>query len=497
MPSISILLTSYNHDRFLLHSINSILDQTFTDFELFILDDGSTDNSQNIIRGVKDPRVTSILRDKNLGYAITSEIVNQFSGKYFAIAHCDDCWEKDKLEKQYEYLEKHDNVAACFTWVKYINEFDEELTDREARNYPDFNVENKDRFQWLRHFAEKGNCLCHPSVLLRTDVQKKMNLFTYGLGSLPDFYRWVKLCTKHEIYVYPEALTCFRVRMNGMNTSGRNLKNIIRNTFDFLQIPQLYEALSSEEFIKVFPDAERYDYPDLVYRKEILLAFEFVGIPLISSFYLYGLQKLYNLFQAEESRKELEEAVGFTRKDYVALTGKNDVMNIGRLFINTGMSLFFRNDSEYTADGAIYKNILLDETGKFTVFFGDIHRSAEEIRFDPIENRMIRLHDLQVVINGCEHEISGTNGIAEDPLCFTTEDPQIYLKYDGEIDSIIISGSIELLKNEDLFSIMQGRIEQLNNTVNQLNDEINALRNDLDNTVDHKIKRVLHIKRGS
>ena len=95
MPKVSILLTSYNHEKYIGESIESILNQTYTDFELVILDDASTDNSVKIIKSFKDKRIKPIFRKKNLNRAICKEVIEPLQGEYIAIAHCDDKWSKD------------------------------------------------------------------------------------------------------------------------------------------------------------------------------------------------------------------------------------------------------------------------------------------------------------------------------------------------------------------------------------------------------------------
>ena len=94
MPKISILLTSYNHEKYLRKSIDSILNQTFKDFELIIVDDCSTDNSYGIIESYNDERIIKVRHDVNIGYCMTKELVSSFKSEYFAIAHSDDVWRK-------------------------------------------------------------------------------------------------------------------------------------------------------------------------------------------------------------------------------------------------------------------------------------------------------------------------------------------------------------------------------------------------------------------
>ncbi len=126
MSKVSILLSSYNHANYLKKSIDSILNQTYNDFELIIVDDCSSDDSWKIIKSYKDKRIRKIRHKENKGSILTIELVESFNGEYFAVAHCDDYWEKTKLEKQVKFLEEHHEIAACFTYVKLVDENDSE-----------------------------------------------------------------------------------------------------------------------------------------------------------------------------------------------------------------------------------------------------------------------------------------------------------------------------------------------------------------------------------
>ena len=122
MASITVWLTSYHHAPFLRESIESILNQTWSDFEFYIIDDCSTDNSWEIIQSYQDPRIHAIRHETNWGSSGMWQILESLTGEYLAIAHCDDKWMPDKLEKQLAFLQKHPEVAACFTRVQVIDE---------------------------------------------------------------------------------------------------------------------------------------------------------------------------------------------------------------------------------------------------------------------------------------------------------------------------------------------------------------------------------------
>lgn len=122
-PAISVLMPVYNGERFLKEAIDSILSQTFTDFEFIIINDGSTDNTENIILSYKDERIVYIKNDVNLKLIKTlNKGVDLARGKYIARMDADDISLPTRLEVQYKFMERHPELAAISSWVNYISD---------------------------------------------------------------------------------------------------------------------------------------------------------------------------------------------------------------------------------------------------------------------------------------------------------------------------------------------------------------------------------------
>ena len=110
MPKVSVLMPCYNHEKYVGEAIESVLNQTYKDFELFVVDNGCTDNSYNVIKSFEDPRIKVFQLKKNdIEEAYRIMLRNQ-KGKYIAMMYSDDIWEKNKLEKQMMILEKNPNI---------------------------------------------------------------------------------------------------------------------------------------------------------------------------------------------------------------------------------------------------------------------------------------------------------------------------------------------------------------------------------------------------
>jgi glycosyltransferase involved in cell wall biosynthesis len=113
-PKISVLITVYNGEKFLEETIKSILNQTFKDFELIIVDDGSIDNTKKVIQKFKDKRIKYYYYGKNKGYQNLHNVINfgleKCRGKYLARTDSDDISYPNRLKIQYQYLEKHPKI---------------------------------------------------------------------------------------------------------------------------------------------------------------------------------------------------------------------------------------------------------------------------------------------------------------------------------------------------------------------------------------------------
>ena len=162
-PLVSVIMPTYNRAKIIEKSIQSVLDQNFSNFELIVVDDGSTDNTSEIISAIKDSRI-KYFKKENSGPAIARNYgINKSSGKYIAFIDSDDLWYKEHLFKLINYLEDHPKIGMVYTKLLMVNEKGVEqgtygsAFDRNALEY---------------------NCLMMPSsVLLRRSSLDQVGLF--------------------------------------------------------------------------------------------------------------------------------------------------------------------------------------------------------------------------------------------------------------------------------------------------------------------------------
>ena len=152
-PKISVRIPAYNHEKYIRECLDSVLNQTFQNFEIVITDDGSTDRTADIIREYNDPRIKLVVFENNQGSASAiANALQRASGEYVANICSDDMWELDKLEKQVYFLENNPDIDAVFTRVQLIDEDSNPFVDEKNIYFHVFEEPNRTRDEWLRLF---------------------------------------------------------------------------------------------------------------------------------------------------------------------------------------------------------------------------------------------------------------------------------------------------------------------------------------------------------
>ena len=327
MPRITVLLTSYNHEKFVGRAIRSVLDQTFRDFELLIVDDCSKDASWEVIGSFSDPRIIAMRNERNRGPERAFEIMlERARGEYVAVFHSDDLWKPDKLEKQVAYLDSHPDIGAVFTAVEVIGEDDQPRTDIQDVYTNVFETVNRSRFEWLRRFFYQGNCLCHPSVLIRRELYRTCGMVTDTMAQIPDFYKWAKLLQHCDIHIMSERLTRYRVLKNEGNTSAPTASRQIRSLIELYFLFESYYSMDAQEILKVFPQAEKY-VVDGEINAEFALSQIFVQEGNCDPIRFLGVEHLARLLDGP-AREQVERLYGYDFLKHIALTAQSDVFHL-------------------------------------------------------------------------------------------------------------------------------------------------------------------------
>jgi glycosyltransferase involved in cell wall biosynthesis len=328
MPKVSVILTSYNHEKFIKYAIESVLAQTYSDYELIIWDDASSDNSWEVINSYKDGRIKAYRNKKNMGGGNLNRALEGIAGEYIAIHHSDDVWEPEKLEKQVAFLDAHDEIGAVFTNALAITEDGSPFTDEKHSYFNIFDQPNRTRHEWLRFFFNHGNALCHPSVLIRKSCYADCGLYRLDLAQLPDFDMWIRLCLQYEIHVLPEKHLRFRVLGNEANASGNRQDVRIRGLYEFYKVLSNYRKLTRfDGLVKIFPSAVKYDRKEETDMDFVLAMVSLEEKPFTFT-QLFGLDILFEIISDPVRSVNIKRLYDFDYKSFKALTARHDIFSI-------------------------------------------------------------------------------------------------------------------------------------------------------------------------
>jgi glycosyltransferase involved in cell wall biosynthesis len=324
LPKVSVILTSFNHEKYLREAIDSVINQTFSDFELIIWDDASSDNSWEIIQSYQDPRIKSFRNDEQRRgvYGINKAISEVAKGEYIAIHHSDDVWELEKLKCQVAYLDEHPKIVGVFTWVRAINEMGDELP------LDWFNVPNQSQTIWLRQLFNGENHLNHPSAMIRHLCYQDVGLYRYGLAQTGDAEMWSRILIKYPIYVITKKLTRHRIFSDLSNASGarHSVKVRLSNEWNVLR-KNYYSKNDANILFDIFPSISKYKKGDK-HNCRFLLAMGALLECEQPSGWQFGLELLYELMRDNESRHNIECWYSFTYSDLIKLAATFDPFDI-------------------------------------------------------------------------------------------------------------------------------------------------------------------------
>lgn len=208
-PAVSVIMASYNHESFVAKAVSTVLEQTFVDLELIVVDDGSSDATPDVVASIKDPRVTLIRMPVNRAVHPRNLGLTHARGRYVAIQNSDDEWLPEKLALQVSAMEADRNVSACFTAVTIIDEAGIPTTGTWADQL--FITEELSQTGWLRRFFDIGNCVALPSAMVRRAQLNALGGFRASLIQLGDFDLWIRLAALGRLRWLPEAVTRLRI----------------------------------------------------------------------------------------------------------------------------------------------------------------------------------------------------------------------------------------------------------------------------------------------
>ena len=204
VPQVSVVITAYNQARWLGQAIDDVRRQTFRDWELVVVDDGSTDSTRAVVaRYEGDPRVRYLFQPNQERSAARNRGVAATSGRLLAFLDADDRWVPDKLAKQVAALAASPEAAFCYTPARFVNGSGAPLATRK----PPRSVAG-----WIFPRLVRANLIILASVVARRDRVEEVGGFDAALPvyGCEDWDLWLRLARRHPVAVVDEELTFYR-----------------------------------------------------------------------------------------------------------------------------------------------------------------------------------------------------------------------------------------------------------------------------------------------
>ena len=247
MPNISVIIPAYNAENTIKETINSVLNQTFTDFELIVINDGSQDSTLEIVSSISDHRVR-VFSYPNAGVsAARNRGISEARGKYISFIDADDLWTPDKLEAQLTALQANPQAAVAYSWTDWIDE-----SGRFLRSGGHIKLNGNVYSQLLlRDFVESGSnpLICKQALI-------KVGGFNESLKPAADWDMWLRLAAHYEFFCIPASQILYRVSPNSMSSNIWQMETESSEIIErsFAQAPESLQYLKRQVL------AERYKY---------------------------------------------------------------------------------------------------------------------------------------------------------------------------------------------------------------------------------------------
>lgn len=213
---VSVVIPAYNHEKYITETINSVLSQTFSDFELIIVNDGSTDCTEELILSYDDSRITYLHQNNQGAHAAINRGIEASSGDYVAILNSDDVYSKDRLQKCFDFLENNQEFSTVITKVSGINDDSLPVSSKDSAHIK----------AWMNWYNETLTLFSGdkfmPNVFSKNVLVTTSNYFfrkcsfekTGGFRALRYAHDWdmlIKLSTQSKIHLLDDTLLQYRI----------------------------------------------------------------------------------------------------------------------------------------------------------------------------------------------------------------------------------------------------------------------------------------------
>ncbi|MEO0707705.1 MAG: glycosyltransferase family 2 protein [Cyanobacteria bacterium J06649_5] len=210
MPKVTVVIPAYNNIDYLPDALESALEQTFADIEIIVINDGSSDHTEQWMLSQSDPRITLISQDNQGKSAARNRGIAHSQGDYIAFLDADDLWEQTKLEQQVRMLDKNPHVGLVYTWTA--------LADAQGRATGRLLDSPAEGDVW-KALILKNILACGSTPMVRRECFDTVGFFSPDLPLAQDWDMWIRVAAMYEFALIKQPLV--RYRKHPGNTSAK------------------------------------------------------------------------------------------------------------------------------------------------------------------------------------------------------------------------------------------------------------------------------------
>ena len=214
-PQVSVLIPSYNHAHYLADALQSVISQSFFDWEAIVIDDGSTDDTQKVAAQFDDPRIRYIYQENQGLSAARNTGLREANSETIALLDADDIWKENYLETMLAPLENQPEAVAAYCGYQYIDENGKDV------GIPSIKVVPPHEFR--EYFAANGNWLVPSGVVFRKVVAQEEGCFDESLRAVEDAYLWSKMSYQGPFVGVPLPLVGYRRHASNMSSDPQRM----------------------------------------------------------------------------------------------------------------------------------------------------------------------------------------------------------------------------------------------------------------------------------
>ncbi len=246
MPLVSVIIPAYNAEKIIHETIESVLNQTFTDFELIIVNDGSTDNTLEVISQIDDSRLKIFSYPNGGVSASRNRGVSHAVGKYISFIDADDLWTSDKLKAQLEAIQKEPQASVAYSWTDFIDQ-EGKFIDRDERVTYSGDVYPQ---MLVRDFLSSAS-----NVMIRRRAFIESGRFDESLAGAADWDLFLRLAARYHFVMVPQVGILYRIAdRNSMSSDLQKQEEDCLKVIEraFTQAPESLQHLKQKSLASLY-----------------------------------------------------------------------------------------------------------------------------------------------------------------------------------------------------------------------------------------------------